>query len=60
MEKSLEVIRINSEGSYERQQFSTTESGISNLLNWLNPNDVVGLVFLARKENQSLRSTARW
>ncbi|MDI7175439.1 IS110 family transposase, partial [Leptospira santarosai] len=22
--KSLEVIRINSEGSYERQQFSTT------------------------------------
>ncbi|EMO91001.1 hypothetical protein LEP1GSC024_5023, partial [Leptospira noguchii str. 2001034031] len=53
MEKSLEVIRINSEGSYERQQFSTTENGISNLLNWLNPNDVVGLVFLARKENQS-------
>ncbi|EPE84779.1 transposase [Leptospira noguchii str. 1993005606] len=43
MEKSLEVIRINSEGSYERQQFSTTENGISNLLNWLNPNDVVGL-----------------
>ncbi|EPE85950.1 hypothetical protein LEP1GSC021_3214, partial [Leptospira noguchii str. 1993005606] len=42
-EKSLEVIRINSEGSYERQQFSTTENGISNLLNWLNPNDVVGL-----------------
>ncbi|EMO91598.1 hypothetical protein LEP1GSC024_0460, partial [Leptospira noguchii str. 2001034031] len=60
VEKSLEVIRINSEGSYERQQFSTTENGISNLLNWLNPNDVVGLVFLARKENQSLRSTARW
>ncbi|EPE81716.1 hypothetical protein LEP1GSC021_1089 [Leptospira noguchii str. 1993005606] len=57
MEKSLEVIRINSEGSYERQQFSTTESGISH---WLNLNDVVGLVFLARKENQSLRSTARW
>ncbi|MDI7205291.1 IS110 family transposase, partial [Leptospira santarosai] len=41
--KSLEVIRINSEGSYERQQFSTTEIGISKLINWLNPNDVVGL-----------------
>ncbi|EKS10385.1 transposase [Leptospira santarosai str. JET] len=48
--KSLEVIRINSEGSYERQQFSTTEIGISKLINWLNPNDVVGLVFLACKE----------
>ncbi|TQE61492.1 IS110 family transposase, partial [Leptospira noguchii] len=48
--KSLEVIRINSEGSYERQQFSTTEIGISKLINWLNPNDVVGLVFLVRKE----------
>ncbi|EKR71934.1 transposase, IS116/IS110/IS902 family [Leptospira noguchii str. 2006001870] len=41
--ENLEVIRINSEGSYERRQFSTTENGISNLLNWLNPNDVVGL-----------------
>ncbi|EKR72234.1 transposase [Leptospira noguchii str. 2006001870] len=41
--KNLEVIRINSEGSYERQQFSTTEIGISKLINWLNPNDVVGL-----------------
>ncbi|EKR90244.1 hypothetical protein LEP1GSC163_1619, partial [Leptospira santarosai str. CBC379] len=38
--KSLEVVRIHSEGSYERQQFSTTEIGISKLINWLNPNDV--------------------
>ncbi|EPE82549.1 hypothetical protein LEP1GSC021_3649 [Leptospira noguchii str. 1993005606] len=39
----MEVIRINSENPPERRQFSTTENGISNLLNWLNPNDVVGL-----------------
>ncbi|UOG53721.1 hypothetical protein MAL09_06185 [Leptospira noguchii] len=58
--KNLEVIRINSENPPERRQFSTTENGINNLLNWLNPNDVVGLIFLARKENQSLRSTTRW
>ncbi|UOG54922.1 IS110 family transposase [Leptospira noguchii] len=41
--KNLEVIRINSENPSERRQFSTTENGINNLLNWLNPNDVVGL-----------------
>ncbi|EMO40748.1 IS110 family transposase [Leptospira noguchii] len=41
--KNLEVIRINSENPPERRQFSTTENGINNLLNWLNPNDVVGL-----------------
>ncbi|EMO38917.1 transposase, IS116/IS110/IS902 family [Leptospira noguchii serovar Autumnalis str. ZUN142] len=38
--KNLEVIRINSENPPERRQFSTTENGINNLLNWLNPNDV--------------------
>ncbi|EKR92354.1 transposase domain protein [Leptospira santarosai str. CBC379] len=49
--KSLEVVRINSEGSLkERRQFSTTEIGINNLLKWLTQNDIVGLVFLACKE----------
>ncbi|EMN69955.1 transposase domain protein [Leptospira interrogans serovar Bataviae str. UI 08561] len=33
--KSIEVVRINSENSLERRQFSTTESGINNLLQWL-------------------------
>ncbi|EQA79096.1 transposase domain protein [Leptospira alstonii serovar Pingchang str. 80-412] len=41
--KSLEVVRINSENSLERRQFSTTESGISSLLKWLTLNDIVGL-----------------
>ncbi|EMY76017.1 transposase domain protein [Leptospira weilii serovar Ranarum str. ICFT] len=41
--KSLEVVRINSENSLERRQFSTTESGINNLLKWLTSNDIVGL-----------------
>ncbi|WP_179099849.1 IS110 family transposase [Leptospira santarosai] len=42
--KSLEVVRINSEGSLkERRQFSTTEIGINNLLKWLTQNDIVGL-----------------
>ncbi|EPE84624.1 transposase [Leptospira noguchii str. 1993005606] len=41
--KTLEVIRIGDNSLHQRQQFSTTENGISNLLNWLNPNDVVGL-----------------
>ncbi|EMN08132.1 hypothetical protein LEP1GSC053_3718 [Leptospira interrogans serovar Muenchen str. Brem 129] len=33
--------------SLERRQFSTTESGINNLLQWLTLNDIVGLDFLA-------------
>ncbi|WP_025185099.1 IS110 family transposase [Leptospira interrogans] len=41
--KSIEVVRINSENSLERRQFSTTESGINNLLQWLTLNDIVGL-----------------
>ncbi|EQA62602.1 transposase, IS116/IS110/IS902 family [Leptospira alexanderi serovar Manhao 3 str. L 60] len=41
--KTLEVVRINSENSLERRQFSTTESGINNLLKWLTLNDIVGL-----------------
>ncbi|OLY62813.1 IS110 family transposase [Leptospira santarosai serovar Grippotyphosa] len=42
--KSLEVVRIHSEGSLkERRQFSTTEIGINNLLKWLTQNDIVGL-----------------
>ncbi|EMN02469.1 transposase [Leptospira noguchii str. 2007001578] len=41
--KTLEVIRIGDNSLHQRQQFSTTENGINNLLNWLNPNDVVGL-----------------
>ncbi|EMN50149.1 transposase [Leptospira interrogans str. L1207] len=45
--KSIEVVRINSENSLERRQFSTTESGINNLLQWLTLNDIVGLDFLA-------------
>ncbi|EMG23758.1 hypothetical protein LEP1GSC150_5446 [Leptospira interrogans serovar Copenhageni str. LT2050] len=36
--KSIEVVRINSENSLERRQFSTTESGINNLLQWLTLN----------------------
>ncbi|QOI38149.1 IS110 family transposase [Leptospira interrogans] len=36
-------MRINSENSLERRQFSTTESGINNLLQWLTLNDIVGL-----------------
>ncbi|EKN89185.1 hypothetical protein LEP1GSC027_4610 [Leptospira interrogans str. 2002000624] len=31
--------------SLERRQFSTTESGINNLLQWLTLNDIVGLDF---------------
>ncbi|MCD1164200.1 IS110 family transposase, partial [Leptospira interrogans] len=38
--KSIEVVRINSENSLERRQFSTTESGINNLLQWLTLNDI--------------------
>ncbi|EQA63735.1 transposase domain protein [Leptospira alexanderi serovar Manhao 3 str. L 60] len=45
--KTLEVVRINSENSLERRQFSTTESGINNLLKWLTLNDIVGLGFSA-------------
>ncbi|XMB55067.1 hypothetical protein LIAUS_13210 [Leptospira interrogans] len=45
--KSIEVVRINSENSLERRPFSTTESGINNLLQWLTLNDIVGLDFLA-------------
>ncbi|ALE38874.1 Mobile element protein [Leptospira interrogans serovar Hardjo str. Norma] len=30
--KSIEVVRINSENSLERRQFSTTKNGINNLL----------------------------
>ncbi|QIP63243.1 transposase [Leptospira interrogans serovar Copenhageni] len=45
--KSIEVVRINSENSLERRQFSTTKSGINNLLQWLTLNDIVGLDFLA-------------
>ncbi|EKQ46819.1 transposase, IS116/IS110/IS902 family [Leptospira interrogans str. 2002000623] len=41
--KTLEVIRIGDNSLHQRQQFSTTEIGISKLINWLNPNDVVGL-----------------
>ncbi|OLY64790.1 IS110 family transposase [Leptospira santarosai] len=42
--KSLEVVRIHSENSLkERRQFSTTETGINNLLKWLTQNDIVGL-----------------
>ncbi|EMO88888.1 transposase [Leptospira noguchii str. 2001034031] len=41
--KNFEVIRIGDNSLHQRQQFSTTGNGISNLLNWLNPNDVVGL-----------------
>ncbi|EMN63730.1 IS110 family transposase [Leptospira interrogans] len=41
--KSIEVVRINSENSLERRQFSTTESGINNLLQWLTLSDIVGL-----------------
>ncbi|EMY03693.1 hypothetical protein LEP1GSC029_3256 [Leptospira interrogans str. 2002000626] len=29
----------------KRRQFSTTESGINNLLQWLTLNDIVGLDF---------------
>ncbi|EMN50050.1 transposase domain protein [Leptospira interrogans str. L1207] len=41
--KTLEIIRIGDNSLHQRQQFSTTEIGISKLINWLNPNDVVGL-----------------
>ncbi|EQA60525.1 hypothetical protein LEP1GSC062_2210 [Leptospira alexanderi serovar Manhao 3 str. L 60] len=45
--KTLEVVRINSENSFERRQFSTTESGINSLLKCLTLNDIVGLGFSA-------------
>lgn len=41
--KTLEVIRIGDNVPHERKQFSTTANGISRLVNWLKPNDVVGL-----------------
>ncbi|EQA60440.1 transposase [Leptospira alexanderi serovar Manhao 3 str. L 60] len=41
--EKFRVVRINSENSLERRQFSTTESGINNLLKWLTLNDIVGL-----------------
>ncbi|EMF33584.1 IS110 family transposase, partial [Leptospira interrogans] len=53
--KSIEVVRINSENSLERRQFSTTESGINNLLQWLTLNDIVGLDFLASLRANSNR-----
>ncbi|EMO61109.1 transposase domain protein [Leptospira borgpetersenii serovar Pomona str. 200901868] len=51
--KTLEVIRIGNNSLHQRQQFSTTEIGISKLINWLNPNDVVGL----EAGSQSLKRT---
>ncbi|OOB98078.1 IS110 family transposase [Leptospira interrogans serovar Australis] len=41
--KTLEVIRIGDNSLHQIQQFSTTEIGISKLINWLNPNDVVAV-----------------
>lgn len=38
--KTLEVIWIGNNSLHQRQQFSTTEIGISKLINWFNPNDV--------------------